>query len=278
VLSVITSIGLDHTHILGSTKAEITREKCGIIKRHTPVVIGPTVPLFPTKAFTRPLRSKLIRVEGPFLDFQQENNKISETCLAELSSNRSILSRSLPQDAIYRALQHNPPCRFQQVIWEGVSVLLDVCHNPPALSRLFELIRMKFPNRTLRCVFGMSKDKDIKSCLNILAKSVAHLHLVKPSSPRSATVDELKALVPQGASQCKVYTDFGGDVTSTVQLAIQRAGESSRLVEVEEAEIVVVCGTFYIMRDAAKAVGIEMPTDPLDVNEHFWHNPQKKDV
>ena len=40
VLSVITNIGLDHTQFLGNTHADIAREKAGIIKSKTPVVIG----------------------------------------------------------------------------------------------------------------------------------------------------------------------------------------------------------------------------------------------
>jgi dihydrofolate synthase/folylpolyglutamate synthase len=40
LLSVITSISLDHTDLLGDSLAEIAREKGGIVKHHTPVVIG----------------------------------------------------------------------------------------------------------------------------------------------------------------------------------------------------------------------------------------------
>lgn len=43
-MSVITSIGLDHQGILGSTIQEIAREKSGIIKRGKPVVVGPQCP------------------------------------------------------------------------------------------------------------------------------------------------------------------------------------------------------------------------------------------
>jgi dihydrofolate synthase/folylpolyglutamate synthase len=43
-LSVLTSIGLDHTDILGPTVEHITREKSGIIKQNAPAVIGPSVP------------------------------------------------------------------------------------------------------------------------------------------------------------------------------------------------------------------------------------------
>jgi dihydrofolate synthase/folylpolyglutamate synthase len=40
VASVITSVGLDHTEILGHTIAEIAKEKSGIIKKEVPVVCG----------------------------------------------------------------------------------------------------------------------------------------------------------------------------------------------------------------------------------------------
>ena len=39
-LSIITSIGLDHTDILGDTLKQIAFEKAGIIKKDQPVLIG----------------------------------------------------------------------------------------------------------------------------------------------------------------------------------------------------------------------------------------------
>ena len=41
-LSIVTNIGLDHTHLLGNTIEKIAFEKAGIIKKNIPVVIGET--------------------------------------------------------------------------------------------------------------------------------------------------------------------------------------------------------------------------------------------
>lgn len=41
LLSIITTIGYDHMHILGNTLELIAKEKAGIIKQNCPVVIGP---------------------------------------------------------------------------------------------------------------------------------------------------------------------------------------------------------------------------------------------
>ncbi len=43
-LSVITSIGMDHQDLLGSTLREIAEQKAGIIKENVPVVLGPLCP------------------------------------------------------------------------------------------------------------------------------------------------------------------------------------------------------------------------------------------
>jgi dihydrofolate synthase/folylpolyglutamate synthase len=39
----ITSIGLDHTALLGDTHAKIASEKAGILKKGVPYVLGPTL-------------------------------------------------------------------------------------------------------------------------------------------------------------------------------------------------------------------------------------------
>ena len=41
-LSIITNIGFDHTQFLGNTLPEIAKEKAGIIKPKTPLIIGET--------------------------------------------------------------------------------------------------------------------------------------------------------------------------------------------------------------------------------------------
>ena len=45
LVSLITSISIDHVGVLGSTLEEIAREKAGIIKRGVPVVSAPQLHL-----------------------------------------------------------------------------------------------------------------------------------------------------------------------------------------------------------------------------------------
>ena len=80
LISVITSIGLDHTDSLGYTQKEIAEKKSGIIKMNKPVVIGPDC--FPKEVFitkAEETNSEIHCVEYDYkmtTDFEYENNAI----------------------------------------------------------------------------------------------------------------------------------------------------------------------------------------------------------
>ncbi len=71
VLDIITNIGLDHCAMLGNTLPEIAFEKAGIIKPHTPVVIGESNPE------TSPVfEQKVLYSNLPEADYMGDRNKI----------------------------------------------------------------------------------------------------------------------------------------------------------------------------------------------------------
>ena len=97
LVSVITNIDLDHTQFLGTTPKEIAGEKAGIIKPHTPVVIGEytseTQPVFLAKAeeLTAPIyfASELIQEVHPsdlIGDYQFHNKKTVQQTIAVLNT------------------------------------------------------------------------------------------------------------------------------------------------------------------------------------------------
>lgn len=67
-LSLITNISFDHVQFLGNTLAQIAGEKAGIIKPHTPVVIGETTPE------TKPVfLDKALSVDAPIIFAEEEH-------------------------------------------------------------------------------------------------------------------------------------------------------------------------------------------------------------
>lgn len=247
-LSIITSISLEHTEFLGHTLEEITIEKAGIIKPNIPILIGPRVPKNVIKEIAKKKGSPLHQIEGHFLHFNDENSAIAKRALELLG---------ISSKAIDIGLKALPPCRME-VIYHNPLVILDVGHNPDGLEHLFQSVKDKYPQSLLRVIFGLSKNKDIEACLNVLKKYGHHIHLVEARNGRGIAVDSLhKKMIDQGFQTDTL--SINGNIQNTIKEAMEAAKA--------EKQIVIVCGTFFIMSEARAALGIDEPTDHFDINE-----------
>ncbi len=251
-LSVITSISLDHTEILGKTREKIAWEKGGIIKEHVPVVIGPHVPWETIQQIADQKHSRCIRVRESSFLFEQENRFIAREALKELETHFRLSS-----EAIEKGLEGGQPCRFQ-VIKGNPEIILDVGHNPDGLQHLFQAIRTDYPGRLLRLLFGLSKNKDVEGCLKEMAAHGESFHLVEASNGRGASVETLSSsLITLGIDSSRVFSHKC--VETATLLAREAAGE--------QGHILVICGSFFIMGEARRALGFSEPRDPVDLNE-----------
>ncbi len=223
ILSVITSISEDHMPLLGTTLDEVAAEKAGIIKPGIPVVIGPRAQY---KAIMEKADELYIakEVEG---DFDDQNSEIARLAL-------EVNGIDCPE-----ALKARLRCRFEQV----GNVIYDVAHNVDGFKALFKAMELHFPGESITAIVGMSKDKNVEKCFRVLVEHCKHIHLVEADSPRAATKEELAAILDQ--MNYKAYT------TGTIEEGINTADR------------IVVCGTFFIMKDAW-----DYPAkDTLDLNE-----------
>jgi dihydrofolate synthase / folylpolyglutamate synthase len=255
ILSIITSISLEHTEILGNTIEEIALEKAGIIKPFVPVVIGPRVPFEVIKPAALEKNSPFTQVEGHFPDFHEENCAIAKQALEILG---------LPAEAVSIGLNALPPCRLQtfsekELVAAGFSkplpkaIILDVAHNPDGMRHLLKAIRHRYAKDPLRFVLGLSSNKDIAGCLNAMKEEASAFHLVEAANDRAAPKEQLaKELSKLGVE--KVFCEQ--NISAAIGNAIKQATN----------EVVIVCGTFFIMDEARRALGIEEPQDLLDMN------------
>lgn len=247
LLAVITSIGLDHTEILGSTIEQIALEKAGIMKPHVPVLIGPNVPsaIFRTQA--EKLHCKLTIVDGVFDSYDSENSGIAKKALELLH---------LPEQFISPALKARPPCRMEKIA--GAPVILDVGHNPAGLEALFRSLHKEYPGQRFQIIAGLSKSKDLKGCLRLLNEEAGHLYLVQAESERAAEVSALERFLRQmNVEQSRFSASF------TVANALKKA-----LLKPP----VLIVGTFFIMDGARRALGLCHPQDRCELNEHYKSN------
>ena len=252
MLSVITSISLDHTAILGETLEQITREKAGIIKQGSHVIIGPQVQVAVVQPVAQSLNASLAQVQGTFHNFEEENRAIAKNALEYLQVDADIIEKGIC------AL---PPCRFERVPNAqlekkfGASIpipavcLLDVAHNPDGIKKLFSRLQQAYAKLPIHVVYGASRDKDIKGCLEIILKKAQVVTFIAADTERAAKQEELMAMADYSLKIC----------SHTIEEAFYEAARAEA--------IFVVCGTFFIMKKARQFLGYYDEEDALDLNE-----------
>lgn len=229
-LVVITSISLDHTDILGETLKEIAQEKAAIMKPGVPVVLGPHTPHIP--------RNRLCHeVSGIFTTPEEENRAIAAVAMSRLGI--------VPDP---EGLNARLPCRMEQTIFDGVTVTFDIAHNPSALIWLFENLK----DKPQQVVCGISTNKDVVSCMQVIQDHAKHMYLVEATNGRGIPVKELRNYVTGSYS-----------VHKTIREGVLKAIKKAKKLR----QGVLVCGTCYIMNEARETIGIEEPKDPVELNE-----------
>ncbi len=239
LLSIITSISLDHTEVLGHTIEEIAIEKAGIIKEGRPVVIGPTVPFHVVNQYARSLNSVCIQVKRKEETAEEENQAIA---LQALNTLGSIIK--IPDIAMELGVKKMPPCRFEVISLEP-HILLDVAHNPAGLTALFQTIKLLFPFKKFRVLFALSKNKDVKACLKVLADQKVPLYPVESDNGYCFSSEKICLLLEQLNVAPEQLIRYSSIKETLVQATLDLQ---------EEQELLVICGTFYIMDEIKKAL------------------------
>jgi dihydrofolate synthase/folylpolyglutamate synthase len=290
-LSIITSIGLEHTRILGETIPEIAREKGGIIKKDRPVLVGPNVPhdVLRAQAIEKGAEGYYTCEDllGPLptaiTDYDKENARIAKAALILLERSYPDVVRDVTPSNIEEGTSTRPPCRFELVERsDGVTVVLDVAHNPPAMEYLLRKLKDTFPNRKYRIVVGMSSDKDLGLCANMMLQETPSesLHLVQAFHPRAAKLEHMLDAEPR--LLLAHYDLEDRSITQQLQKALVLAHSAN--------EVLVVCGSVFLMTEAREALGFDEPRDSQYIAEvagaHLRHgqeifantDPEKLDV
>jgi dihydrofolate synthase / folylpolyglutamate synthase len=268
-LSVITSIGLEHTRILGDTVELIALEKGGIIKPGRPVLVGPNAPHDVLRQCAKDKGASAYYTCDDVLggatvkdgnDYDIENARISAAALTLLqASHPKLVPGGISQEIMEVGTSQRPPCRFEQVNYNNgqLTVILDVAHNPPAMDYLVRKLRATYPDRPGRVVVGMSSDKDLSLCCRSILEAVeqdaSRIHVVEAAHPRAAKLEAILEAFPSNLANSVQCDLEDRSITSQVEKAIQRATEQS--------EVLVVCGSVFLMAEAREALGFEEPRD-----------------
>lgn len=244
VLSVLTTIDLDHTELLGDTVAQIAGEKCGIIRTGGCVVSAPhqdPEALAVIRAVCAQCRAQLA-VAKPAMIVSEEigvlrichggetyslamtahyqaENAATALCVAEQLGIPTAARRAGLERAVL-------PGRFE---WVQKNVLLDGAHNPNGVAALCKSLRRITHPEQVTVVLGMLPDKNREAALPLLAQ-VCHKMIVVPV--HTARGDDGRALFAMAQNYIKEVS-----YCTTVQEALLNV----------QTEIACVCGSLYLL-------------------------------
>lgn len=274
-LCVITSIGLEHTQLLGNTVELIAVEKAGIIKKNVPVLVGPNTPhdvirncakekdaegyyicedILGKNCFNED--NSIVANGIKYVDYDVENSKVARSALQLLRMKHvdNMISLDISDDNINRGTSQRPSCRFEEIHMQSVKVILDIAHNPPAMTTLIAKLQATFPNQDKRVVIGFSADKDQAQCCKLLldlVKDPSRIHLVEAVNLRAAKIQTIIEAEP--AMKATNFDEKDRSITAQVKLALTLAKDRN--------EILIVCGSVFLMAEAREALEIDEPRD-----------------
>ncbi|MCH7322244.1 bifunctional folylpolyglutamate synthase/dihydrofolate synthase [Solibacillus sp. MA9] len=216
IVSVITSIALDHTNFLGTTLSSIAAHKAGIIKQGRPVVLG-EVPQEVQFIFEKEAQIKNTSIEKYGREFIVTFTAQGETythikkgfSFEQLSrqflgphqgKNMALAITAFLQvlqafDLPVEALKINQAIskaklsgRFEQVL---PNVYFDGAHNPASIEMLVQTIQQQFPTQRIEFIVGLLADKDVDSILTMLEQVSETFYFVDIDNPRAMPAQQL---------------------------------------------------------------------------------------
>jgi dihydrofolate synthase / folylpolyglutamate synthase len=279
ILSLVTSISLEHQEFLGDTLAAIAREKAGVFRRGRPALAWVADP--EPAAALREVASAC----GARLTFAPERVRIASAAIEDWSGQQVRLSTprrtydlrlallgehqqrnlglavlaaetlemagfpSLDAAAIARgAAACRWPGRLEAIdLPGGRRLLLDAAHNAEGAAALAGFLAAL--GRPVDLLFGVLTDKAAGAMLAALAPYARNLVLTTPASPRAADPRDLAALLHDrpGLPGIVVEPDPGRALARLLSWG---------------GEVAVACGSIYLIGDLRRR--LRETKDPKD--------------
>jgi dihydrofolate synthase/folylpolyglutamate synthase len=193
----LTSIGLDHTELLGNTKEKILKEKLGILKKGATLVLGN----LPKKLISKcppHIKAKKITPELKVGNYGRVYIKNAELAYAVAAFYLNLpLLGGVPKAGWNKKLARSVLKRStwpgrMQMIFSGrkLRYILDGAHNPQAAKELAKCLKeKKLP--PMPCIFASLTDKDTVGVLKALKPYISVCYPMQVESSRSRSVEEL---------------------------------------------------------------------------------------
>ncbi len=262
-VSAITTVGLDHCHLLGHTIEEIAREKAGIYRRGKPALFGAPKSIPSLVAYAKQIQADFSSYGQEFTvkrlalswDFYSKEVNYYSLPYPSLRGTEQIYNAALALACLGKIRERFPLCLSQikagllqtrlagrfQVLPGQPQIILDTAHNPQALeSLLHNMLKLPFAQHSY-ALFAIADDKDWRGIIQLAAKHFSVWYIAPLGTKRGAQIEQLSAYLNScGVNQIIVGTSIA-QVFKDAKSALR---DSDRLV---------CFGSFLVVEAALRA-------------------------
>ena len=255
LLSVITSVSLDHTAILGDTVEKIAEQKAGIIKKGSAVILSEDNPES-VKELVRETAGKngaeFIPCEvcppsgdgGLFSPFMYRGIKlrpampgIHQKYNAQTAITACIYLRtkgfSISESAVIRSVETTQVRARVQYIDGEPPVIVDGGHNPAGVSMLsLMLMYLSTRGKKIYTVMGMVDSKDYVDCVKKISELSDRLFAVDGFAPNAVAAETI--------------ADIASFRTEAETGSLPDCAEKAKALALENNGVAVICGSLYL--------------------------------
>ena len=267
-LAIVTNIGLDHTELLGKTRAVIAKRKAGIFKEGSVAIIGEGDPEIAAQLTTHAKEARvkqIVRVSRPHHVTVDERGtaftyrgkpwrarmigtfQASNACIA-IEAARAL---RIGEAHIDRGLREARVAGRFEIMQESPTVILDGAHNQDKMDGLLETLHRTHPKNPVSCLVAATDNRGKDTMFDDLFRGAQDIAVTRFTTEHRAALNprilatRAKELNPRANVRTFLFPRDG------LRWLIQQATRD---------EVVLVTGSFFLVSDVR---GIWMPESKI---------------
>lgn len=266
LVSLITSISLDHMDRLGSTIEKIAWEKAGIIKDGCPLVTSAknpralkvisheakkkNAPFY--EPLLEPYEIKEMSLEGTIFFWEGKEYSISMEGIHQVENAIGVIKAlellrvngelDISQESLVNGLKKARQIGRFEIVSENPYVVLDGAHNEDGAKRLSETVKRLFPNKRDKTIVvtGVLADKDCEKIMDYLLEISGRFYTLTPDNPRALSGEEL----------AQVIRGKNGE-----SIAFESLNEALKMCyNQEDVQLIIFAGSLYLIGEVRKKI------------------------
>ncbi|MGD2093886.1 MAG: folylpolyglutamate synthase/dihydrofolate synthase family protein [Phycisphaerales bacterium] len=267
----ITSLSIDHQHLLGDTIDSIAKEKAGVLKHGIPVITVQQEPaaMSVLKSQATALKAPL-SITGSDIDFShrfetsREHGPHTRICLTTPTSKFEHLR--VPLHGKHQAINCGLALAMldklkasgykidnekaaeglykvsltgrMEMVWNDPRIMIDAAHNAASIRALIHAIGQNIPYDSMIVIFGCNSDKDVRGMLEQLQYGADKVVFTRSNSPKAMSPEDL--------------ADMYDEICNKMYQTAPSLGQALQLAKsaVSKEDLICITGSFYLIGQA----------------------------